>query len=179
MAKEETSWGKEASWYDAHLLGADTYHEKVILPNLLRVLGSLKGKKVIELGCGQGYFSCILAKEGAEVMATDISKELIDIAKKNNKGALNPQYEALSADRLSGISSGFYDIAVVVLALQNIKDLGKTIAECKRILTSGGKLVFVLNHPCFRIPQASSWGFDDEAKSQYRRRRKLLGVASR
>ena len=174
----KTSWGKEASWYDAHLLGADTYHEKVILPNLLRLLSPLKNKKIIELGCGQGYFSRALAKEGADVTATDISKELIAIAKENARGEINPRYETLSADNLVTIPSGTYDIALIVLALQNIKDLGKTIEECRRVLIKGGKLVFVLNHPSFRIPQASSWGWDEEAKSQYRRVDKYLSESN-
>jgi ubiquinone/menaquinone biosynthesis C-methylase UbiE len=169
MPKEETSWGKEAVWYDSHLQGGDTYHEQVILPNLLRLLGPLSGKKVIELGCGQGFFSLSMAKGGAAVTATDISKELIEIARNRDKASSNPRYEVRSAHQLFDIQSGSYDIAVIVLALQNIKELEETLKECKRVLNQTGRLLVVLNHPCFRIPQASSWGFDEEKNVQYRR----------
>lgn len=169
MPKEETSWGKEASWYDSHLAGGDTYHEKVILPNLVRAFGNVSKKKIVELGAGQGYFSEVLAKAGASVTATDISEELIDIAKKRNKNIPNLEYFARPAHDLKGIASGEYDVALIVLALQNIKELDETIKECKRVLVPGGKLTFVLNHPCFRIPQESSWGYDEENKVQYRR----------
>ncbi|MDE2001248.1 MAG: SAM-dependent methyltransferase, partial [Patescibacteria group bacterium] len=42
-------------------------------------------------------------------------------------------------------------------------------AECARALVSGGRLVLVLNHPAFRIPKESSWGWDEKMKIQYRR----------
>jgi len=41
--------------------------------------------------------------------------------------------------------------------------------EARRILVSGGKLVLVMNHPAFRIPKRSSWGYDEKGKIQYRR----------
>jgi hypothetical protein len=43
------------------------------------------------------------------------------------------------------------------------------LKECVRVLTKEGRLIFVLNHPAFRIPKRSSWGWDDENKIQYRR----------
>ena len=169
MPKEETSWGSEAFWYDSHLAGGDTYHEKVILPNLLRALGSLGKKKIIELGCGQGYFSEHFAREGATVTATDISEELIAIAKKRNRKEDNPRYAVAPAHQITIAESNTYDIAVIVLALQNIKELEETFKECRRVLKQRGKIAFVINHPSFRIPQESSWGFDEENSIQYRR----------
>ena len=55
----------------------DTYHAKVILPNLLRMAGIKKGERVLDLGCGEGFFAREMAKAGAQVAGTDIAKELI------------------------------------------------------------------------------------------------------
>ncbi|MDR3558361.1 MAG: SAM-dependent methyltransferase, partial [Candidatus Pacebacteria bacterium] len=62
-----------------------------------------------------------------------------------------------------------FDKAVIVLALQNIENLGGTLAEAARALKKGSKLFLVLNHPAFRVLKASSWEWDEKAARQYRR----------
>src|SRR4029079_19587134 len=59
--------------------------------------------------------------------------------------------------------------ATIILALQNMADPANVLQNIKPHLVSGAKLVIVLNHPCFRIPRQSSWGFDEASKLQYRR----------
>ena len=76
---KDTSWNKVANWYDEHLGGEDTYHLKVVLPNLLRVMDVRKGDRILDLACGQGYFSRAFAGKGALVTGADISPELIKI----------------------------------------------------------------------------------------------------
>ncbi|MBI5401095.1 MAG: methyltransferase domain-containing protein [Candidatus Yonathbacteria bacterium] len=83
-----TSWGGVAYWYDTLLAGDDTYQAQVILPNLLRAMVIKKGERVLDLGCGQGFFSRAFFNEGAVVTGVDLSKELIAIAKKNSGRAL-------------------------------------------------------------------------------------------
>ena len=61
------------------------------------------------------------------------------------------------------------DHAVIILALQNIENVAGTLAECKRVLKPNGILSLVLNHPAFRISKASSWGYDEINRVQYRR----------
>ena len=53
--KSDTSWGHVANWYHEHVSeSGDTYHEKVIKPNLLRVLGDVKDKRILDVACGTG-----------------------------------------------------------------------------------------------------------------------------
>jgi ubiquinone/menaquinone biosynthesis C-methylase UbiE len=63
-----------------------------------------------------------------------------------------------------------------VLAIQNIANVQQVFEEVHRVLASGGRFVLVLNHPAFRVPKASSWGFDDAAHAQYRRVDKYLSA---
>src|SRR3990167_3343625 len=57
-AKKETSWGHVANWYHEHVTESDdTYHEKVIKPNLLRVLGDVKDKHLLDVAWGRGFFA--------------------------------------------------------------------------------------------------------------------------
>ena len=55
----DTSWGSVSNWYDEHLQGKKTYHETIIYPGLMRRLGDVRGVRILDLACGQGYFSNI------------------------------------------------------------------------------------------------------------------------
>lgn len=168
MTSNNTSWGKVAGWYNQLLEeGDDTYQEKVIKPNLLRLLELKPGEAVIDIGCGQGYFSRELAKAGAKVLGVDIGAELIRLA--TTQAGKNENYLVLSAEKLTGVSGNRFDAAICVLALQNMKNLPAAISEMSRVLKPTGRAVLVLNHPTFRIPGASAWDFDEKKKTQYRR----------
>ncbi len=164
---KDTSWGKVASWYDKVVNEEDSYQVKVILPNILRLLGPEKGKKIIDLACGQGFFSHAFAAHGATVTGVDISPELIEIARKH--AGHTEDFYISSADNLSKFKEKSFDASACVLAMQNIEKMPQTLKEVGRILKEKGKLVLVLNHPSFRIPGKSAWGFDDKANVQYRR----------
>ena len=166
-AKKETSWGHVANWYHEHVSESDdTYHEKVVKPNLLRVLGDIKGKHILDVACGQGFFARALARESARVTGIDIAPQLVELAKK--EGPSDISYLVASADRIPLPETSF-DAAFCVLALQNIKNLSGTLAQVASLLKSGGSFVIVLNHPAFRIPRHTAWGYDSDANIQFRR----------
>jgi ubiquinone/menaquinone biosynthesis C-methylase UbiE len=163
-ATNDTSWNKVASWYDELLKNDDSYQAKVILPNLLRVLGLKKGEQVYDLACGQGYFSNIFAHEGSNVIASDLSKKLIETAKKDSKEKV--LFYITPAHRAQFLKDNSVDTVVIVLAIQNIENVNEVLVECKRVLKKDGRIVFVLNHPAFRVPQASDWHFEDGVQSR-------------
>ena len=157
LMKQNTSWGEE------YVFGE--YQKELILPNLLRLLDIKKDEVILDLACGQGFFSREFAKAGAKVIGVDISKELIEIAKKNR----GVTYYVASADKLTFLKNQSVDKITIVLAIQNIENAHGVFAECQRVLKPNGKLLLVMNHPAFRIPKESSWGWDEEKKIQYRR----------
>ncbi len=168
-ANNGTTWEPVAAWYDDLLSGTDTYQSQVILPNLLRLIQP-KGKTIIDIACGQGFFAKAFSDVGAElVVGADISPELITIARKNQNKKLH--FGVAAADKINLKTAGdqTFDVASIVLAIQNIKEMSETFKEASRLLKPGGMFVMVLNHPCFRIPKASAWGFDEKTKTQYRR----------
>lgn len=168
MDKKKTSWGHVAPWYHELIeRDEDTYQKKVILPNLLRLANLKKGETVLDLACGQGFFSREFFKAGAQVIGADISKELIALARKNSPK--NIRFEVTSADNSSFLPGNSVDTIATVLAIQNIENVDGVFAECDRVLKPKGKLFIVMNHPAFRIPKESSWGWDEKAKVQYRR----------
>jgi len=168
---KDTSWGKVAGWYKDHLEEDDTYHNKVVSPNLLRMMDIKTTDVVAELGCGEGFFTRQISKLAKKVVGIDLGSELIDLAEKKKieaeiKGDLS--YQVSSADN-TGLPDSFFDKVLIVLALQNMKDLNGVISEVSRILKKSGTAYLVLNHPTFRIIGQSSWQFDSEKNVQFRR----------
>ncbi|MEK7585820.1 MAG: methyltransferase domain-containing protein [Patescibacteria group bacterium] len=162
---EDTSWNKVATWYDELLTtDSDSYQSKVIAPNLLRILDIKKGEVVYDLACGQGYFSNLFLENGANVIASDISKRLIEKAIKNSPKGI--KFYATPANKAPFLKDNSVDTVAVVLALQNIENISEVLVECNRILKKTGRIVIVLNHPAFRVPQGSDWYFKDGV--QYR-----------
>jgi ubiquinone/menaquinone biosynthesis C-methylase UbiE len=171
----DTSWGGVADWYNKHLEnGDDTYHSKIIFPNILRMLGDVTHTKILDMACGQGIFSEKLRDEGALVTGVDLGKQLIKIAEEKSlsvkqKGTHKVTYHVSSSDDMYMLKDASFDVVVCILALQNIENLQKTMLEASRVLTKEGKLFFVLNHPSFRNPRKTFWGYNEADDTQYRR----------
>ena len=134
---KDTSWNSVARWYDELLKNDDSYQAKVILPNLLRILDLKKGEHILDLACGQGYFANIFVRSGAKVIASDLSKKLIDIAKKNLSKEIS--FYNSPAHKSPFIKDASLDIVAIVLAIQNIENINEVFVECKRILKQNGR----------------------------------------
>ena len=165
--KKNTSWGHVADWYKDVVREEGSYQRDLILPNLSRMMGVKKGDKVLDLACGEGLMSRAWRDEGAEVVGVDISPELIAIAKKSSSTDID--FRVSQANDLGFFKEGSFNKTAIVLAIQNIESVAEVFKECSRVLVSKGKFYIIINHPCFRIPKNSSWGFDEEIGVQYRR----------
>jgi ubiquinone/menaquinone biosynthesis C-methylase UbiE len=160
-----TSWGKVADWYDNLVENENSYQSKLILPNLIRLLEIKKGETVVDLACGQGFFAGEFSKLGARVIGVDISPELINLAKQDK----SVEYHVSPAHKLDFLQNQSAEKVLIVLSLQNIENAQEVITEVSRVLKPKGRLFIVLNHPTFRIPKASAWGWDEGRKIQFRK----------
>ncbi len=168
MNKQSTSWEKSAEWYQELLENKEgTYQKEVILPNLIRLLNPKKGEHVLDLACGQGFFAREFYKSGANVIGADISPSLIEFARKNSPKQI--EFKVASAHKLGFLKDKTIDAVTLIMAIQNIENADEVFKECTRVLKPGGRIFLVMNHPAFRIPQKSDWGFDAEKNIQYRK----------
>ena len=165
--QKTTSWGAVANWYDATVEDSASYQSSVVLPNLMRVMNIQKGECVYDVACGQGFFSRAFAAAGAEVVGSDISPELILIAEKNSPREI--EFHASPAEQSDFIADASIDKIAIVLALQNIERVAPVMSMAARVLKPGGKIFLVLNHPAFRNPGKSDWGYDEAKRVQFRR----------
>jgi SAM-dependent methyltransferase len=167
MEKRETSWGKVSKWY-GEVVGekGHFFHQTIILPGALRLLDLKDSDSLLDVACGQGVLARRLPGN-VSYTGVDLAHGLIADAKRMD---LNKKHKYIVADVTKSIPvSEKCNKAAIILALQNIKEPEITIKLIGERLEKGGKLLIVLNHPCFRIPRQSSWETDVKNKLQYRR----------
>ena len=117
----------------------------------LNLLGDLKGRDVLEIGCGGAQCSVAFALRDARVTALDLSAEQLKFAQ-----ALAAHHEVEiefvrhDMGDLAPIASASKDIVFSAFALQFVEDRTKTFREVRRVLRPGGVFVFSLDHPFFR-----------------------------
>ena len=159
----ETSWEKSSQWYD-EIVGekGHTYHQEIILPALLKLLDLKPNDHLLDVGCGQGVFARALPK-GVKYTGIDASPTLIKKAKSTYPAGQFIVTDATKPYQLKEKATH----AICILCLQNMSDPKSALKQLAGHTT--GKVILVLNHPCFRIPRQSSWGIDESKKIQYRR----------
>jgi len=165
---QNTSWEKSSRWYKK-IVGDEGhyFHQKVIFPNIKQMIDLNKIDSVLDLACGQGVFERQLDSK-IEYVGIDISRSFIEEAKNKSKNS-NHKFLVGDVSKDLPIDKKNFGLAVIILALQNIKNIDGVIENVYKHLKPGGKFLMILNHPIFRIPRQSSWGVDEKNKTQYRR----------
>ena len=121
-----------------------------IMPNMLRFMGDVRGKQILDLGCGEGGYSRELTRRGARLVSVDCSKKAIEyavsLAKEEN---LRIEHYIRNSNDLFDIESEQFDIVLCSMMLMDCEDFEGTLGEAYRVLKPGGKLYASVLHPCF------------------------------
>ena len=118
------------------------FNEMLEMPAMLDLLGKVKGKRILDFGCGSGIYAKLLTEKRAIVSGFDISHEMLKIAKQNN-----PELDLRQG---SGYNIPFkeeFDIVQASLVLDYFDDWDKVFREVKRVLKKGGHFVFSIGNP--------------------------------
>lgn len=165
---QDTSWEKSSNWYKK-IVGDDGhyFHQTIIFPKIKQLIDFSKINSVLDLACGQGIFERQI-DQNKEYIGIDISRSLI---KEASQKSLNRRHQFLVSDVSKDLplKKNDFDLVIIILALQNIKNINGVIKNASKHLKKGGKFLIILNHPIFRIPRQSAWGVDSQNKIQYRR----------
>ncbi len=155
---EHGSFEAIAEWYD-QTMGeqGDRTHRHWLLPALLQALGDVAGKSALDLGCGNGLASRLLAEHGARVIGIDLSHTLV--ARARAREASNPLgIDALVADAAHlPFPPDRFDLVTAHMVLMDAADGAGILREAGRVVRPGGRFVATLLHPCFEPPLASAW----------------------
>lgn len=171
-----TSWEPVADWYKKHHEETGTLLASVVYPGALKLLAPKEKAAYLDIACGEGAFTrLVAAKTGGHVSGLDASPSLVAAAKKlSPKRAAYAIADARDFAKLYPLNS--FDGATCLLAIQNIDRPEAVFAEASKALKPAGTFVIVMNHPAFRVPGASSWGYEGNAK-MFRRVDKYLSPA--
>ena len=164
----KTGWENVSRWYGEHVKEEGNLLTSVVYPAVLKELGELRGKKLLDIACGEGAFSRLAANTALSVTGFDIAPSLTLRAKQ--AATKNSVYFVADAENFaSALKNEKFDAVVCILAIQNIKNFEKVFANASTALKPGATFVIAMNHPVFRIPRQSAWGWEEERKIQYRR----------
>lgn len=104
------------------------------------------GKRVLDVGCGNGYVLYHYAKHGAEVHGIDITETAIKLSRQRFKMCgLDGEFEMTDGNSIS-YPDGYFDIVCSIGVLHHIPDPRPMISEIYRVLKPGGELILMLYH---------------------------------
>ena len=123
-----------------------TPNDLIEIPAMKRLIGNVKGKKLLDAGCGFGSYSIYCARKGAAVTAVDISETMIQIAKQEAaKVDARIDFRVQDATCLEGIPSGIFDI--VISSITVCFNIPLYFKEIARVLKPMGTFCFSEVHP--------------------------------
>lgn len=150
-----------AAWAREVRQGRDVARERLNNPALLALIGDLRGRQVLDAGCGDGYNTRILARAGAHMTGVDLSARMIELAEdEEDRAPLGIRYARASYTDLGRFAGASFDAVVSFMALMDGPRLDLAMAECFRVLRPGGRLAFSIMHPCF-LTRGSRWIRDE------------------
>ena len=137
---EENKWAGMAEDFDRkvhYVVG------KQIMQAIQSELGALSDMgRVLELGCGTGIYSTVLAGKADDLCATDVSEEMVAMCRERMKNLSNARVEAQNCFSLTYPDSSF-DAVIMVNLLHVVPEPEKALKESKRALKSKGQIVVV------------------------------------
>ena len=114
-------------------------------PAILALAGDVAGRKILDAGCGSGSLSAALRDRGAVVTGIDSSAGMLELARRRLGAGAALQVADLG--RPLPFPDGAFDDVVASLVLHYLEDWGPTLAEMRRVLRPGGRLIVSTHHP--------------------------------
>ena len=183
-------WNEAAeSWVDFVRKGKDYYRDELNNPATFELIGDVTGRLVLDLACGEGYNTRILAKRGAIVVGVDFSERMIELARQEEvKEKLGITYYVSDAADLKVLSSNHFDLVTCFMSLQDIERYEDSMSEVARVLKKNGRFIFSISHPCFELEMVkdgeriSGWIYEEgtentaEEKALYMEIKRYFGI---
>lgn len=107
-------------------------------------LAPLKGKRVLDIGCGGGILADAMARQGAQVLGVDLATKALKVAKlhaleANTQGV---EYREISAEALALEQPGSFDVVTCMEMLEHVPDPSSVVRACAALVKPGGHVFF-------------------------------------
>ena len=143
---------------------SDEFHQFEDKPAIHKMLATVKGKRVLCIGCGNGDECAYMVGKGAkDVIGVDLSKSMIEKAESKHEGI---KFYVMSASKLR-FKGNEFDVLYADLVLHYLSDITPVMNEAYRVLKSGGRFVFSEIHPVYSMLERKSKNGRDQALFGY------------
>lgn len=154
--------GNAEAWTKLARAGYDVYRDQLNTPAFLKMLPPVGGLSGLDIGCGEGHNTRLVAQLGAKLHAIDIAKTFIRLAQaEESRVPLGIVYQEASAVELPFADNSFA-FATAFMSLHDIPELERVLAEAFRVIRPGGFLQFSILHPCFNPPHRRNCRDEDQ-----------------
>jgi len=142
-------------WDEAkHSIFKFNAHQEARFEWVLRCLGEIKGKIVLDIGCGDGALTCRIAQKGAEVIGLDSSEDGIRLAKQIFSEKKIPARFILAGAYEIPLESNSVDCAVLSEVIEHVLEPERILSEIQRVLKPGGKAVISTPYKFAETPKS-------------------------
>jgi SAM-dependent methyltransferase len=125
-------------------------------PAIRAILPDLKGKNIVDLGCGFGWFARWARTQGAShVLGLDLSRNMLARARADTADP-SVQYAIADLENLK-LPEAAFDLAHSSLVFHYIEDFGKLVCTVFHALAPGAQFIFTIEHPIYMAPTRPKW----------------------
>lgn len=135
-------------------------------PAIRALLPSLEGRRIVDLGCGFGWFARWAREQGAaHVIGFDLSENMIARAKADT-GDPEIEYAITDLEYLK-LPKASFDFAYSSLAFHYIVDFDRLVKAVHQALVPGSHFIFTIEHPIYMAPASPGWSIDSEGRKTW------------
>lgn len=164
----------EREWNDIALTrlkqiqsGQDISYKYVLSPLILNLLRECDLSKVVDLGCGTGTLTAMIAKNADYIVGVDISHNNIELARQHSTGIANLNFVNIEIEKFTSlVSEATFTTAVAGMTLMTVLQLDEVLQTINSILKPKGHFIFTITHPCY---WPIYWGYYKEKWYNYQK----------
>jgi ubiquinone/menaquinone biosynthesis C-methylase UbiE len=145
-------WEANATaWIEMSRAGYDVYRDLVNTPAFLTMLPDVSGLVGLDLGCGEGHNTRLVARRGARMVGVDLAAPFVRAAAdKEGRGSSTRYLHADGAEL--PVRPGAVDFVVAFMSLMDMADPTGALREAHRVLRPGGFVQYSVLHPLTLVP---------------------------
>jgi SAM-dependent methyltransferase len=153
-----------AAWTELSRAGFDVYRDLVNTPAFFALLPPVDGLSCLDLGCGEGHNTRLLAGRGARIVALDVAESFIAAAAAQEQQGIR---YLVGDGAFLPFRRASFDAVTAFMSLMDVADPERTLREVARVLRPGGFVQFSVLHPVMSAP-IGRWVKDDQGVRQAR-----------
>lgn len=174
----KTEWNSMAMAYEVFNNSPNSYSYMIEWPCIQELLPDLRGKTILDFGCGTGIFTFLLEKYyPSKIVGIDLSEEMLSIAmEKGKEKHSKTQFVLGDASKLSEYFDEVYDLVFSSTTTHYLADLGDLFKNIRHVLKEDGTCILSVIHPVYSalypIEHGDTFPNDDEWIVRYLDKRK-------